>query len=93
MSLLEHQHRCGLPDTDRMYPILGVTTIAVHQQGLFKDVAIALGAQQYADEVDHRSAVLSAVLEPLLIIFIGVFVALILIAMYLPLFDLSTTIG
>ncbi|PCJ87268.1 MAG: general secretion pathway protein GspF [Flavobacteriales bacterium] len=50
-------------------------------------------AKQYGDEVDHQTGLLSSTLEPLLIIFIGLFVALILMAMYLPLFGLSTSIG
>lgn len=46
-------------------------------------------AAQYRDEIDHRTETLRSVIEPLLIIFIGSFVALILLAMYLPLFKLG----
>lgn len=48
--------------------------------------------KQYSEEVEHRTQVLSSLLEPILIVLIGVFVALILIAMYLPLFQLSSGI-
>ncbi len=48
---------------------------------------------QYNDEVQYRSKMLSTVLEPLIIIFLGAIVAVILIAMYLPMFQLSTVIG
>lgn len=48
-------------------------------------------ATQYSDEVDHQTAVLSSLIEPVMIIFLGLLVSVILIAMYLPLFQLSST--
>lgn len=57
------------------------------------DVIFGKLAKQYDDEVEHQAGLLSSTLEPILIIFIGIFVAAILVAMYLPLFELSTTIG
>jgi type IV pilus assembly protein PilC len=46
-------------------------------------------AKQYTDEVEHKSSLLSSVVEPLLIIFLGFVVGLILVAMYLPMFQLG----
>jgi len=48
---------------------------------------------QYNDEIQHKSKMLSTVLEPLIIIFLGALVAIILIAMYLPMFTLSSVLG
>jgi type IV pilus assembly protein PilC len=48
---------------------------------------------QYNEEIQYKSKMLSTVLEPLIIIFLGAFVALILIAMYLPMFTLSSVLG
>ena len=48
---------------------------------------------QYNDEVQYKSKMLSTVLEPIIIIFLGAVVAIILIAMYLPMFQLSVVIG
>ena len=45
---------------------------------------------QYNDEIQYKSKMLSTVLEPLIIIVLGAIVAVILIAMYLPMFKLST---
>lgn len=45
--------------------------------------------QQYFDDVEHRIKVLNNLLEPFLIIIVGLIVGLILVAMYLPLFQLS----
>ena len=43
--------------------------------------------------VDARTALIGSLLEPVLIIGLGVLVAIILVAMYLPLFQMSTSIG
>lgn len=48
-------------------------------------------ASQYADDVEHTSSLLSSLMEPFIIIFLGVFVGVILIAMYLPLFQLGSS--
>ncbi|WP_298900959.1 type II secretion system F family protein [uncultured Psychroserpens sp.] len=46
----------------------------------------------YSTKVQNSSKMLSTLLEPFIIIFIGVFVGFILIAMYLPMFKLSSII-
>ncbi|SEK54950.1 type II secretion system F family protein [Parapedobacter koreensis] len=50
-------------------------------------------ADQYNDEVEYQSATIAALLEPLIIVFLGLFVGLILIAMYLPMFQMGDTFG
>ena len=47
---------------------------------------------QYTAEVKHMTSILGNMLEPVMIIFVGLLVMVILIAMYLPLFQLSTTV-
>ena len=49
--------------------------------------------QQYNNKVQQRSKLLSTVLEPFIILVVGVFVGFILVAMYLPMFRLSSVIG
>ncbi|WP_299223315.1 type II secretion system F family protein [uncultured Aquimarina sp.] len=49
--------------------------------------------EQYNQQVKHQSQVISNVLNPLLTIMVGVIVGVILIAMYLPMFRLSSVIG
>ncbi|MBI2968488.1 MAG: type II secretion system F family protein [Bacteroidetes bacterium] len=56
------------------------------------DVIFGKLAKQYTDEVEYRTGMLGTTLEPILIVGIGLFVAVILIAMYLPLFQLGTMI-
>ena len=48
--------------------------------------------QQYTEELEHKVGMLSNLMEPLLIIFVGLLVMIILISMYLPLFQLSTSV-
>lgn len=49
--------------------------------------------EQYSQEVTQQSKIMATVLEPFIIIFVGVLVAILLVAMYLPMFQLSSAIG
>jgi len=49
--------------------------------------------QQYAIEVHQKSKLLSTLMEPLIILFVGVLVGVILVAMYLPMFKLGSVLG
>ncbi len=46
----------------------------------------------YSDRLDYQMGTLSNLLEPILIVFIGLFVGIILVAMYLPMFQMGTSI-
>lgn len=48
---------------------------------------------QYNTQVQQQSKMLSTIMEPLIILIVGVFVGVILIAMYLPMFKLSSVMG
>lgn len=50
-------------------------------------------ADQYSTEVEHQTSLIGSLIEPFMIIFLGLMVAVILISMYLPLFQLSTSFG
>jgi type IV pilus assembly protein PilC len=45
--------------------------------------------EQYSEETEHQTTLLGNFIEPFIIIFLGVVVGIILIAMYLPLFQLG----
>ncbi len=55
------------------------------------DVIFSKLKDQYQDEVDYRAGMISNIMEPLMIVFIGLFVGLVLISMYLPIFQMSTS--
>lgn len=50
-------------------------------------------ASKYTEESEHQIELLNKLIEPFLIIFLGLIVSIILIAMYLPLFKLSSQIA
>lgn len=49
--------------------------------------------KQYSAQVQQQSKMLSTIMEPMIILFVGVLVGVILVAMYLPMFRLSSVIG
>jgi len=55
------------------------------------DVVFAKLNDQYSEELEHRIGMLSSVLEPIMIIFVGILVGVILIAMYMPMFQMGTS--
>jgi type IV pilus assembly protein PilC len=57
------------------------------------DAMFAKLSKQYTDEVEHQTSILGSLIEPIMIIFLGVLVAVILVAMYLPLFQMGSKIG
>lgn len=48
-------------------------------------------AKRYSEEVDQQTAIIGSLIEPILIVLLGGIVAIILVAMYLPLFKMSTS--
>lgn len=49
--------------------------------------------QQYSIEVQQKSKLLSTLLEPMIILVVGICVGVILVAMYLPMFKLGSVLG
>ncbi len=49
--------------------------------------------KQYSEELDVRIKTMNNLLEPLLIIIVGLLVGVILISMYMPIFQLGTSLG
>ena len=50
-------------------------------------------ADFYEDEVDQAVTNLTALLEPMMMVFLGVTVGFIVVAMYLPIFTMASAIG
>ncbi len=50
-------------------------------------------AIQLEEEIEHKTSLIGSILEPVLIVFIALFVGIVLVSMYLPLFELSNVIG
>lgn len=70
-----------------------VSLIKVAEEVNQLDVMFVKLNKQYSDELENNIGMLTTFLEPLLIIFVGLLVAVILISMYLPLFQMSTSVA
>jgi type IV pilus assembly protein PilC len=70
-----------------------VSLIKVGEEVNKLDVFFENLANQLSNDVDHQTGLLNTFLEPAMIIFLGAIVGFILLAMYMPMFQMSTTIG
>jgi len=62
------------------------------QDGALDQMLIKI-ADFYDDEVDNAVANLTTLLEPMLMVFLGITIGYIVIALYLPIFHLGDVIG
>jgi type IV pilus assembly protein PilC len=76
-----------------VFPVMVVQMIAVGEQTGALDRMLNKIADFYDEEVDAAVAGLTSLLEPLLVIFLGVIIGGVVIAMYLPIFKLISVVG
>jgi type IV pilus assembly protein PilC len=81
-----------LKDT-KVFPPMVVQMIGVGEQTGALDAMLSKIADFYEEEVDQAVANLLTLMEPVMILFLGVTVGGIIIAMYLPLFDLISKLS
>jgi len=67
--------------------------IAVGEQTGALDAMLGKIADFYDEEVDQAVANLTSLLEPMLMVFLGVVIGGVVIAMYLPIFKLVSVVG
>lgn len=72
-----------------IYDINLVSMVKVSEKVSELDDMFNYLTEQYTDEVDTKSKRIGALIEPFIIIIIGSLVGVIMISMYLPMFDLS----
>jgi type IV pilus assembly protein PilC len=75
-----------------VFPPMVIQMINVGEQTGALDAMLAKIAEFYDDEVDTAVTALTALLEPVLIVFLGVVIGGLVVAMYLPIFRLVTLI-
>lgn len=76
----------------RVFPPMVVQMIGVGEQTGAMDAMLQKIADFYEDEVDVAVAALTSMLEPIMMVFLGVVVGGLIIAMYLPIFELAGNI-
>jgi len=76
-----------------VFPPMVVQMIAVGEQTGALDAMLGKIADFYDEEVDTAVSNLTSLLEPMLMVFLGIVIGGVVIAMYLPIFKLVTVVG
>jgi type IV pilus assembly protein PilC len=77
----------------KIFPGMMVQMVSVGEETGSMEVMLTKIADFYDDEVDSAVGALTAMLEPIMMVFMGGSIGTILIAMYLPIFTIADTIG
>lgn len=75
------------------FPKMVTHMIAVGESTGALDAMLGKIADFYEDEVDQAVAALTSLLEPVMMVFLGTIIGFIVIAMYLPIFQMASAIG
>lgn len=73
----------------KFFPIMVTQMIAIGEATGNMDTMLSKVADFYEDEVEAAAEALTSMIEPLLMVFLGGVIAVIVIAMYLPVFNLA----
>lgn len=77
----------------QVFPPMVVQMIEVGESSGALDSMLGKIADFYDDEVDNTVGALTELLEPMLMVFLGTVVGFIVVAMYLPIFNMASTMG
>ncbi len=89
----EGENMSGLMEQTKAFPPMVVSMVDVGEEtGAIADMLTRI-ADTYEDEVDNAVAGLTSIIEPVMIIFLAVIVGSIVIAMFLPLVSIVTSLG
>ncbi len=86
-TIAEPLGACGV------FPPMVVSMISVGEATGAMDTMLNKIADFYDDEVDDAVSAMTSMMEPLLMVFLGTAVGGLVIAMYLPIFKLASTVG
>lgn len=88
----EGQTLSGSLKSTRLFPLLSTDMIEVGESTGALPAMLNSVAEFYEEDVNTRMAAALSLIEPAIMIFMGIFVAFVLIALYLPIFSLADTI-
>jgi len=75
-----------------IYPAKMIQLVKVGEETNQLDYFFEKISEQYIEEVEYQTSTLSSIIEPFIILFLGIVVGVIVVAMYLPLFQMSNSI-
>jgi len=76
----------------KVFPSLAIDMIEVGESTGALPVMLTSVAEFYEDDVNTKMTATLSLIEPAIMIFMGMFVAFVLIALYMPIFSLADTI-
>ncbi len=92
-SVREGQSLSSSLESTKIFPSLSIDMIEVGESTGALPQMLNSVAEFYEDDVNTRMTAALALIEPAIMIFMGIFVAFVLIALYLPIFSLADTAG
>ncbi len=78
---------------DRLFPDMVTQMIAIGEQSGTMDTMLGKIADFYEDEVETAVKALTSVIEPLMMVVLGSIIAVLVLAMYLPVFNMAGAVG
>ncbi|HET8791784.1 MAG TPA: type II secretion system F family protein [Modicisalibacter sp.] len=81
----------AMRNTD-LFPVLAVQMVSIGEEAGSLDAMLNKVADFYEEEVDNKVDALTSLLEPFIIVVLGVLVGGLVVSMYLPIFELGTAI-
>jgi len=79
-------------EQSKLFPVMVVQMVAIGEETGALDSMLSKVADMYEEEVDNMVDAMSSLLEPLIMAFLGIVVGGLVIAMYLPIFQLGSVI-
>ena len=76
-----------------LFPNMMVQMTSIGEESGSLDDMLNKTAEFYEDEVDNAVSMLSSLMEPIIMVVLGSIIGTILVAMYLPIFNLGNVVG
>jgi type IV pilus assembly protein PilC len=76
-----------------LFPNLLIQMVAIGEASGTLDNMLIKVANYYEAEVDHLLDYFSSLIEPMIMVILGILVGGLIVAMYLPIFKLGTVVG
>ena len=76
-----------------VFPNMVTQMVSIGEESGSLDAMLSKVADFYEEEVDDAVANMSSLMEPLIMVFLGVIIGALIVAMYLPIFKLGAVVG